>query len=441
MTDSDRRHVWHPYTQMALDSPPLPIVRAEGVYLYTEDGRRILDGISSWWVTLHGHGHPRIAAAVARQAAELDHVIFAGFTHRSAAQLAEKLARILPPGLTRIFYSDDGSTAVEVALKMALQYWANRGEPRRRRVIALQHAYHGDTVGAMSVGERSVFTEPFSSFLFPVLRAHTAYCYRCPLGLRRETCAIDCADHCAELLASFPGEVAAVIVEPLLQGAGGMIVQPVEFLQKIEAACRRHNVLLIADEVLTGFGRTGAWFACEKAGVVPDLICLSKGLTGGFLPLAVTACREEVYEAFLSEDRRKTFFHGHSYTANPLGCAAALANLQIFEEEPVFDRIRQIEQVHRERLGRLAAHPRVGDARSIGAVAAVELRDEAPGYLAQSGRLLYGFFLEQGVLLRPLGNVIYLLPPYSIPPEELHRAYDIIEASLEWLSRAENLQL
>jgi adenosylmethionine-8-amino-7-oxononanoate aminotransferase len=212
-------------------------------------------------------------------------------------------------------------------------------------------------------------------------------------------------------------------------------------LRKIEAACRRHNVLLVADEVLTGFGRTGAWFACEKAGVVPDLICLSKGLTGGFLPLAVTACREEVYETFLSEDRRKTFFHGHSYTANPLGCAAALANLQIFEEEPVFDRIRQIEQVHRERLGRLAAHPSVGDARSIGTVAAVELRDENPGYLAESGRLLYGFFLEQGVLLRPLGNVIYLLPPYSISLAELHRVYDIIEASLEWLSRAENLRL
>lgn len=424
--------LWRPYTQMRTAPPPLRIARGQGALLYDEAGRRYIDAISSWWVTLHGHAHPHIAAAIARQAGELEQVIFAACTHRPAEALAERLAPLLPAGLSRIFYSDDGSTAVEVALKMALQYWANRGQPRRRRFVALEHAYHGDTTAAMAVSAPSYFTAPFAPLLFPVARAHTAYCYRCPLGLRRESCHIECLGRLRELLAAAGDETAAVIVEPLLQGAGGMIVQPAEFLAGVRRLCDEFGVLLIADEVLTGFGRTGAMFACEHAGVAPDLICLSKGLTGGFLPLAVTACREEIYAAFLSEDRRRTFFHGHSFTANPLGCAAALASLEVFAREPVWERIAAIAACHRRHLERLRSHPLVGDVRQAGTVAAIELRERQgePGYLAEIGPRLARFYLERGVLLRPLGNIVYVLPPYSIEPADLEQVWSVIEESL-----------
>ncbi len=428
----DASAVWHPYTQMLTAPPPLAIARGEGAWLVAEDGRRYLDAISSWWVTLHGHAEPRIAAAIARQAAELEQVIFAGCTHRPAAALAERLRRRLPAGLERLFFSDNGSTAVEVAIKLALQYWHNLGYPQRRKIVALEHAYHGDTFAAMAAGAPSPFTAAFAAWSLPVERAPAAYCYRCPLGLRRDACSIDCLSGLEALLAADAGEeIAAVLVEPLLQGAGGMIVHPVEFLQGVRRLCDRYGVPLIADEVLTGFGRPGKMFACELAGVAPDLICLSKGLTGGFLPLAVTAATARIYQAFLSRDRRKTFFHGHSFTANPLGCAAALASLEIFESEPVFERIARIAAVHAERLPALAAHPRVGDARQLGTVAAIELAEGAGDYLAGIGPRLQAFYLERGVLLRPLGGVIYVLPPYCIQPGELHRVWDVVAESLD----------
>ena len=270
-------HIWHPYTQEALDPEPVRIKRAEGVYLYTEDGRKLLDGISSWWVNIHGHAHPRISEAIAEQARQMEHVIFAGFTHEPAEQLSAKLRNITPEGLSHIFFSDNGSTAVEVALKMAVQYWRNRGEGQRKNIIALDHAYHGDTVGAMSVSARSAFTDAFDDMLFEVRHAHSAYCYRCPVGLKPDSCSIECLASIQALLEQHAGTVAAVIVEPLLQGAGGMIMHPPEFLRRISELCREHGVLLIADEVLTGFGRTGAMFACELAGVIPDIMCLSKG--------------------------------------------------------------------------------------------------------------------------------------------------------------------
>ncbi len=425
--------VWRPYTQMATAPPPLRIARGEGASLYDEAGRRYIDAISSWWVTLHGHAQPRIAAAIARQARELEQVIFAACTHRPAEALAERLVALLPAGLTRVFYSDDGSTAVEVALKMALQYWANRGRPERQRLIALEHAYHGDTTAAMAVSAPSYFTAPFSPWLFPVARAHTAYCHRCPVGRRRESCHIECLGRLQELLAAHAAETAAVIVEPLLQGAGGMIVQPAEFLAGVRRLCDEFGVLLIADEVLTGFGRTGTMFACEQAGIAPDIICLSKGLTGGFLPMAATACREEIFAAFLSEDRRRTFFHGHSFTANPLGCAAALASLEVFEQEAVWERIAAIAAAHRRHLQALRSHPRVADVRQAGTVAAIELRDRdgAPDYLAEIGPRLTRFYLERGVLLRPLGNVVYVLPPYAIEPRDLEFVWQTIQDSLE----------
>jgi len=425
--------LWHPFTQEALDPSPIFIDRGEGAYLYTRDGRKLLDAISSWWVNLHGHGHPLIAAAIAEQARKLEHVVFAGFTHEPAEELSRRLRRVLPAGLEHIFFSDDGSTAVEVALKMAMQYWQNVGRPGKKRFVALEHAYHGDTAGAMSVGADSPFVVAFGDMRFPVWRVPSAYCYRCPVGKTRATCEIDCLGPLERLLEEQHEQIAAVIAEPLLQGAGGMIVHPVEFLRGIRELTSKYGVLLIADEVLTGFGRCGRMFACELAGIVPDIICLSKGLTGGFLPLAATVATRSIYDSFCAPDRRRTFFHGHSYTANPLGCAAAIASLKIFETEPVFGRIAAIEKVHRERAPALREHPAVGDVRMIGTIMAVELREDDPGYFSAVRPFLYDFYLRRGVLLRPLGNVVYVLPPYVITAGELHAVYDLIAESLDRL--------
>ena len=425
--------IWHPFTQAALDLSPLRVVRGEGAYLYLDDGRRVIDAISSWWVNLHGHAHPRIAAAIAEQAKKLEQVILAGFTHDAAEELAGRLRKWAPAELTHLFFSDDGSTAVEVALKLAVQFWSNLGRGEKREIVALEHGYHGDTAGAMSVSADSAFTEPFREMRFDAHRVHAAYCYRCPVGLKRESCHIECAQSLEKLLSERSEQIAAVIVEPLLQGAGGMIVHPAEFLEKVSALCSRHDALLVADEVLTGFGRTGKMFACEHASIVPDLMCLSKGLTGGFLPMGATLCTDRVEAAFRSEDRRHTFFHGHSFTGNPLACAAACASLQIFDEEPVFERIAGIAKIHAERLARIRELSAVGETRQIGTVAAIELRAEDAGYFSSLRPRLYRFFLDRGVLLRPLGNVVYVLPPYVIPPDELHRVHDVITEAVETL--------
>jgi adenosylmethionine-8-amino-7-oxononanoate aminotransferase len=425
--------IWHPFTNSLLDPSPIRVTRAEGVYLHTADGRKIIDAISSWWVNLHGHANPRIAAAIAEQARKLEHVILAGFTQDAAEELATRLRKWLAPDLTHLFFSDDGSTAVEVALKLAIQYFQNLARPDKREIVALSHGYHGDTAGAMSVSDESPFTEPFRSMRYPVHRVHSAYCYRCPVGLKRETCHIECAQQLEQLLAERGDQIAAVIVEPLLQGAGGMIIHPVEFLQKVRALCTRHDVLLIADEVLTGFGRTGKMFACDLANIVPDLMCVSKGITGGFLTMGVTLCTDRVESAFHSENRLHTFYHGHSYTGNALACAAANASLQIFDDEPVFDRISTIARIHAERLAHLRSFHQVGDTRQIGTVAALELRVDDPGYLSSLRPKLYNFFLDRGVLLRPLGNVVYVLPPYVISPDDLHRIHDTIAEAIQTL--------
>ncbi|HKW33425.1 MAG TPA: adenosylmethionine--8-amino-7-oxononanoate transaminase [Candidatus Acidoferrum sp.] len=425
--------IWHPFTHSRLDLPPLQVERAEGVYLYTKDGKKILDAISSWWVNLHGHANPRIAAAIVEQARKLEHVILAGFTHEAAQELARRLRKWIGPELTHLFFSDDGSTAVEVALKMAVQHFSNQERGEKREIVALEHGYHGDTAGAMSVSDDSPFTEPFAGMRYPVHRVHPAYCYRCPVGLKRETCHIECVGQLETLLADRGEKTAAVIVEPLLQGAGGMIVHPAEFLQRVRALCTQHDVLLIADEVLTGFGRTGKMFACDIAGVTPDLMCLSKGITGGFLPMGVTLCTDRVEAAFRSEDWRHTFYHGHSYTGNALACAAANASLKIFEDEPVFDRIATIAQMHSERLAELSEFSVVGDTRQIGSIGALELRADDAGYLSAMRPKLYQFFLERGVLLRPLGNVVYVLPPYVISENELHQVYDVIVEAIQTL--------
>src|SRR5579864_8506106 len=424
-------HLWHPFTQEGVDPPPLSICCGKGVFIETQDGRQILDAISSWWVNIHGHSHPAIAEAVAKQAARLEHVLFAGFSHDPAEELAARLGKIVPAPLRHVFFSDDGSTAVEVALKLALQFWKNSGRPRKQKIVALENAYHGDTVGAMSVSDDSPFTAAFDTLRIPVLRTHSACCAHCPVGLTRTTCKIECLNTLERLLAEQGDEIAVVIVEPLLQGAGGMIVHPEEFLSGVRRLTAAHDVLLIADEVLTGFGRTGRMFACERAGVVPDLMCVAKGLTGGFLPLAATFATDRVHDAFTGGDRSRTFFHGHSYTANPIACAAANASLQIFETEPVFERIAAIENVHAARLPAFASDPRVADARRIGTVAAIELAVPDAGYLSSLRPRLYAYYLSRGVLLRPLGNVVYILPPYVTTPREGHFVYDVIQDSLD----------
>jgi len=424
---ADSLQIWHPFTRAA-EMLELPrVVRGEGAWLITDDGRRILDGISSWWVNLHGHGHPRIAEAIGEQARRLEHVLLAGFTHEPVERLAEELRRVAPAPLEHIFFSDDGSTAVEVALKMAVQFWRNSGQPGKSEIVALEHGYHGDTAGAMSVSDDSLFTAAFAGMRFPVRRAHSAYCYRCPVGLKRESCHIECADSLEGILRERGDRIAAVIVEPLLQGAGGMIVHPVEYLQRIRALATKYNVLLIADEVLTGFGRCGRMFATELAGIVPDLMCLSKGLTGGFLPMGATLATGEIYDSFSGPEPERAFWHGHSYTGNPIACAAAVANLEVFRTEPVFERIAGIAAIHEERMPEIARNPAVGDVRTIGSVAAIELRADDAGYLSALRPKLYRFFLDKNILLRPLGNVIYVLPPYCIEPTDLHRIYDTIE--------------
>jgi adenosylmethionine---8-amino-7-oxononanoate aminotransferase len=420
----DRARLWHPYTQMKTAPPPLPVARGEGVYLYTDDGRRVLDAISSWWVNIHGHSHPALNRALAEQASRLEHVMFAGCTHEPAVRLAEALTAVLPTGLTRVFYSDNGSTAVEVALKMAVQYWRNRGHPERTGIIAMRHAYHGDTVGAMSVSDDSVFTDAFPSLLFEVARAESPYCYRCPLGLERATCRVDCLGSLEALLAAHGDRVAAVIVEPMLQAAGGMIPWPAAFLAGARAACDRHGALLIADEVLTGFGRTGRMFACEHAAVAPDIICLSKALTAGYLPLGATVATEAVYEAFLSDDPSRTFFHGHSFTANPLACAVGAASLALFHGGGLLARVARLEAQLREGLAPMASLPIVGDVRVMGGVGILELVEDkatraAGGYLDAMGPRLGAAFLERGALIRPLGNIVYLMPPYVITDEQV----------------------
>jgi adenosylmethionine---8-amino-7-oxononanoate aminotransferase len=410
--------IWHPFTQHALQPEMIEVARAQDAWLETPDGRRILDAISSWWVITHGHCQPDIAAAVAAQAKQLDQVIFAGFTHEPAERLAGALVAMMPEGLSRVFYSDSGSTAVEVALKMALGYWRHTGSSRHR-ILALEHGYHGDTIGAMSVGARGVFNAPYEPLLFDVGRIPFP-------SAGHEQASLDALDsECAR------GDVAALIVEPLVLGAGGMLIYTAEVLAEMKAICARHDVLFIADEVMTGWGRTGTQLACDQAEVEPDILCLAKGMTGGALPLAATLCSERIFAAHWSSDRTKTFFHSSSYTANPLACAAAVANIEVWRREPVAQRIAELAGLQSSRLQSFRSDPRFARVRQIGTIAALDLNDGGDGYLAAAGPKLYGEFLQRGVLLRPLGNTIYVMPPYCITESELDLVYDAIDAAAD----------
>lgn len=407
--------VWHPFTQHGLGEPIPTVVRAEGAALYTADGRRVVDAISSWWVTTHGHREPRIMAAIADQAAKMDQIIFAGWTHEPAEAVAAGLLRLMPEALTRVFFSDSGSTSVEVALKMALGFWLNRGEPRHR-ILVLEHGYHGDTIGTMSVGARGAFNRAYEPLLFDVATIPFP-------AAGREQATLDALE------AACREAPAALIVEPLICGAGGMLVYPAWVLAEMRAICARHDVLFIADEVMTGWGRTGTLLACEQAGVVPDILCLSKGLTGGAVPLAVTMAREAIYQAHLSADRARMFFHSSSYTANPIACAAAAANIAIWEEEPVLERVASLVARQRVRADALSG---VRNVRTLGTIAAVDMGDESADYLSAMGPQLLAFFRTRDLLLRPLGNVVYVMPPYCIGDDDLDAVYAAIGEAAAW---------
>ncbi|MDT9600817.1 adenosylmethionine--8-amino-7-oxononanoate transaminase [Sphingosinicella rhizophila] len=411
--------VWHPFTQHGLGERPLEVARAQGAWLHTTDGRRIVDAISSWWVTTHGHCHPRIMAAIIDQAQRLDQVIFAGCTHEPAEQLARGLVGMMPAPLAHVFFSDSGSTSVEVALKMALGFWHNRGEARHR-IVVMEGSYHGDTIGGMSVGARGVFNRSYAPLLFDVATIPFP-------KAGQEQATLDAL----ETLCRAPEPPAAFIVEPLILGAGGMLIYAPAVLAQMRAICAAHDVLFIADEVMTGWGRTGTLLACEQAEIVPDLLCLSKGLTGGSVPLAVTMATAPIFEAHLSQDRARMFFHSSSYTANPIACAAANANMAIWKEEPVLERIAALGQRQSARLASLRG---VTNRRQIGTITAMEMEQPKCDYLSELGPKLLRFFLDRDLLLRPLGNSIYVMPPYCIDEADLDKIYEAIQMAADEFS-------
>ncbi|MBL8794526.1 MAG: adenosylmethionine--8-amino-7-oxononanoate transaminase [Planctomycetia bacterium] len=439
----DRDHVWHPFTPMQAYAAerPLIIERGHGCFLVDVDGKEYLDGVSSLWCNVHGHCRPELDEAIRRQLEQIAHCTLLGQGNVPSVLLARKLVELVPPGLTRVFYSDDGATAVEVALKMAFQYWrqCSRPQPRKTRYLALHGAYHGDTLGDVSVGDIGRFHELFAPLLFSTLRAPQHHCYRCPLGLARSTCRIDCAEAAVKLIREHADTLAAVVVEPLLQGAAGMIPAPEGYLCQLREATREANVLLIADEVAVGFGRTGSLFACSREEVTPDFLCLAKGLTGGYLPLAATLTTDEVYSAFLGKpDAGKTFFHGHTYTGNPLGAAVALASLQLLVDSVLPELPAKVTRL-REHLERMRELPCVGDVRQQGLMAGVELvqdRDSKRAFPSawRVGPRVCRQVRDQGVLLRPLGDVIVLMPPLAIELSLLDRLCDVLYNVLQHLT-------
>ncbi len=419
-------NIWYPFQNLKTSPPPLKVISASGIWLELEDGRKLMDCISSWWVNIHGHSHPKIAEAIFSQAKQLEHVIFAGFTHQPAEKLAEELVDKLPHGLSRVFFSDNGSTAVEVALKMAYQYWVNQNQ-QRQKFIAFEGAYHGDTFGAMSVGARSLFSQVFSNMLFEVDFLPFPETYIGDNAVDEKEEEVLCKFK--EKLQQNPQQYAGIIIEPLVQGAGGIRMCRPEFLRELHQLVEKFDTLLIFDEVMTGFGRTGDWFPSIKSEVTPDITCLSKGITGGFLPLSVTVCSEKIYDTFYSDDPIKTLYHGHSYTANPLGCAAALASLELMEEnQPAFS---SMEGKHLQYLEVLQENPKVEKLRVTGTIAAMNIvNNQESGYLNKVGLEIRRKAVEKGLLLRPLGNVLYIMPPYCITDGELFQAYKIIDEIL-----------
>ncbi len=435
----DLKYTWHPYTQMkdCKTIPPILVERAKGIKLYDNKGNFYYDTISSWWCNVHGHNHPEIKEAINKQLNSLEHVLFAGFTHKPAILLAEKLISITPKSLTRVFFSDNGSTAVETALKMSFQYWQNIGKKRKHKFVSLDYGYHGDTIGAMSVSGVDLFNEVFKPLFFPSIKVPTPYCYRCPMKKQRSSCNIECIKPLEAILREKNNEIAAMILEPLVMAAGGMIIYPIRYLEKAAKLAKKYNIQLILDEVATGFGRTGKMFACEYANIQPDFVCLSKGITSGFLPLGATLTTEKVYRVFYADyQKRKAFYHGHTYTANPISCSAALASLKIFKKEKTLNRVKRLIPIFHNGMERFKPLAFVGDVRYIGMIGAIELvkdkKTKNPfSFKERIGIKVYKQGLKEGIILRPLGNIIYLYLPLCIKETEmltiLEKTYRIIQ--------------
>lgn len=416
ISEKDKQYIWHPFTQMKTADTPIAISKGKGTLLFDEEGNSYIDAIASWWVNLHGHAHPYLAQKVNEQMQSLEHVVFAGFTHAPATHLCEKLSKRLPDNQAKFFFSGDGSSAVEIALKMSIQFWKNKGE-KRHRFLALEGGYHGETFGAMSAGARSLFSAPFTDYLFEVNHL--------PFPKEEAACLSTLATELTK------GDVAAFIFEPLVQGAAGMRMYSASTLDKMMALCQKHGVLCIADEVMTGFGRTGTYFATNQLKQQPDFICLSKGLSGGTLPLSLTTCTQKIYDAFLGDDISTAFLHGHSFTGNPVGCASAIASLELLEDESCQKNIQRIAAKHTAFARQLKGNLLLEDIRQQGTILALELKAEQTGYASDIRASLYQHFIQDGIILRPLGNVIYILPPYCITDEELEKVYKSISSALE----------
>lgn len=419
ITHKDQQFVWHPFTHLKYADVPIQLVKGEGAFFYDAEGRKLLDGISSWWVNLHGHSHPYISQKVSEQLQMLEHAIFSSFTHAPAVNLAERLLKHLPSNQAKIFYSDNGSTAVEVGLKMVLQYWHNKGLVKKK-FIAFENAYHGDTFGGMSVGARNVFNNAFENLLFDVIHI--------PLPNSEN---IDQLKDTLQLWFNNHDDIAGFIFEPLVQGAAGMLMYEANYLDELITLCQNNQIICIADEVMTGFGRTGKFFASDYLTKKPDIICLSKGLTGGYMPLGVTSCAQFIFDACVSDDKTKTFFHGHSYTANPTACSAALASLDLMEKESTRMQISAIVNAHQEFVKTHSSHPKLENLRSFGTILALDIKTtEKTHYLNGISDGMANYFLQRGLIIRPLGNVLYLIPPYCVTINELKDVYRLIEGFL-----------
>ena len=422
LSSRDKKNIWHPYTQHRLNPDSIGIVKAKGAYVYDEQGKKYVDALGSWWTCIHGHSHPYIAKKVSAQLKKLEHVIFAGFTHQPAIELAERLLKKLPKNQKRIFFSDNGSTAVEVALKMSFQYWYNKGTPKTK-VIAFNNAYHGDTFGAMSVSDRCAFTKPFDFGLFDVIFIDA------PVKGKEQGAIASLKSQ----VSSLKSQISAFIFEPIVQGVAGMVIHEAAALSEMIRICKRNNIFTIADEVFTGFGRTGNFFASDYLSEKPDMFCLSKGLTGGTMAMGITSSTEEIFNAFLSEDRMKTFFHGHSFTANPVACSASLASLDLMERKTTLNNIKRINKKHLS-FQKVIGHRSSVSSRVLGVILAIELKTSGEtSYFNSIRDKATKFFLDKGILLRPLGNVIYLVPPYCISDKDLDYIYDSILQFLDTL--------
>lgn len=442
LIEKDLKYIWHPYTQMKdyENDEPIIIENGKGIYVWDKKGNKYIDAVSSWWVNTLGHSNDRINKALCSQANKIEHVIFAGFTHEPAIELAERLVKLSAEKLTKVFFSDNGSTAVEVALKMAYQYWLQKGFEQKSKFVALKNSYHGDTLGTVAIGGVDLFHKLYKPLLFDIFQADSPYCYRCPVGKCKENCNIECLDSMEDILKEHSEEIAGVIIEPLVQGAGGMIIYPVEYLKKVRALCDKYNVLLIDDEVAMGFGRTGKMFAYEHAGITPDMVCLAKGITAGYLPLAVTITTNEVYSAFYDDyEKCKTFYHGHSFTGNPLAASVAVENLKIHEEDNIVESLQPKILKLEQELKKFKDLPYVGDVRQMGMVAAVEIvKDKATkepfDFEDRIGQKIYKEALKLGAILRPMGNAMYFMPPFIITEDEIEQmtniAYKAIKAAL-----------